>query len=160
MRSAPTLKTWITPCASVAILEKLALLKMAPFKAPSFSKGCRISCNACSAAIRPLIARRIRTDSHARKASSTILLLAMTALADGPAVFNAIPLIRSKTLSVIPKPINISRSTDTFSIVCINSNLDCELQNADRLPSIRECSRTIAQFVDAYACTSILLGSI
>ena len=29
MRSAPTLKIWITPCVSVAMLEKLALLKMA-----------------------------------------------------------------------------------------------------------------------------------
>jgi hypothetical protein len=27
MRSAPTLKIWITPFASVAMLEKLALLK-------------------------------------------------------------------------------------------------------------------------------------
>jgi hypothetical protein len=29
IRSAPTLKIWMTPLASVAILEKLALLKMA-----------------------------------------------------------------------------------------------------------------------------------
>jgi hypothetical protein len=29
MRSAPTLKIWITPFASVAMLEKLALLKIA-----------------------------------------------------------------------------------------------------------------------------------
>jgi hypothetical protein len=29
MRSAPTLKIWMTPWASVAMLEKLALLKMA-----------------------------------------------------------------------------------------------------------------------------------
>jgi hypothetical protein len=29
MRSAPTLKIWITPLASVAMLEKLALLKIA-----------------------------------------------------------------------------------------------------------------------------------
>src|SRR5208337_1556528 len=38
MRSAPTLKICITPFASVAILEKLALLKIALCKAPVFSK--------------------------------------------------------------------------------------------------------------------------
>ena len=32
MRSAPTLKIWMTPFASVAMLEKLALLKMARCK--------------------------------------------------------------------------------------------------------------------------------
>ncbi len=37
MRSAPTLKIWITPFASVAMLEKLALLKMALCNAPAFS---------------------------------------------------------------------------------------------------------------------------
>jgi hypothetical protein len=35
MRSAPTLKIWITPLASVAMLEKLALLKMALCSAPA-----------------------------------------------------------------------------------------------------------------------------
>jgi hypothetical protein len=35
MRSAPTLKIWITPLASVAMLEKLALLKMASCSAPA-----------------------------------------------------------------------------------------------------------------------------
>src|SRR5688572_30044229 len=34
MRSAPTLKIWMTPLASVAMLEKLALLKIALCKAP------------------------------------------------------------------------------------------------------------------------------
>jgi hypothetical protein len=34
MRSAPTLKIWMTPLASVAMLEKLALLKMALCSAP------------------------------------------------------------------------------------------------------------------------------
>jgi hypothetical protein len=29
MRSAPTLKSWMTPFSSVAMLEKLALLKIA-----------------------------------------------------------------------------------------------------------------------------------
>src|SRR5271156_4241551 len=37
MRSAPTLKIWITPLASVAMLEKLALLKMAFCRAPVVS---------------------------------------------------------------------------------------------------------------------------
>src|SRR5436189_6072014 len=37
MRSAPTLKIWITPFASVAMLEKLALLKIARCRAPAFS---------------------------------------------------------------------------------------------------------------------------
>src|SRR5580698_7006044 len=39
MRSAPTLKIWITPLASVAMLEKLALLKIAFCKAPVFSSA-------------------------------------------------------------------------------------------------------------------------
>src|SRR6266850_5731104 len=34
MRSAPTLKIWMTPLASVAMLEKLALLKIALWRAP------------------------------------------------------------------------------------------------------------------------------
>ena len=34
MRSAPTLKIWMTPLASVAMLEKLALLKIALCSAP------------------------------------------------------------------------------------------------------------------------------
>ena len=39
MRSAPTLKIWITPLASVAMLEKLALLKIALCKAPALSSA-------------------------------------------------------------------------------------------------------------------------
>ena len=39
MRSAPTLKIWITPFASVAMLEKLALLKIALCRAPVFSRA-------------------------------------------------------------------------------------------------------------------------
>src|SRR5674476_1068468 len=39
MRSAPTLKIWITPLASVAMLEKLALSKMAFCKAPALSSA-------------------------------------------------------------------------------------------------------------------------
>src|SRR5688572_30463453 len=34
MRSAPTLKSWMTPFSSVAMLEKLALLRMAFWRAP------------------------------------------------------------------------------------------------------------------------------
>jgi hypothetical protein len=34
IRSAPTLKIWMTPFASVAMLEKLALLKIASCSAP------------------------------------------------------------------------------------------------------------------------------
>src|SRR5688572_11478322 len=37
MRSAPTLKIWMTPLASVAMLEKLALLKIAFCRAPALS---------------------------------------------------------------------------------------------------------------------------
>src|SRR5258706_10593039 len=37
MRSAPTLKIWMTPFASVAMLEKLALLKIARCRAPALS---------------------------------------------------------------------------------------------------------------------------
>src|ERR1700682_3843627 len=39
LRSAPTLKIWITPLASVAMLEKLALLKIALCKAPVVSRA-------------------------------------------------------------------------------------------------------------------------
>src|SRR5665647_3928733 len=39
MRSAPTLKIWITPLASVAMLEKLALLKIAFCRAPAWSRA-------------------------------------------------------------------------------------------------------------------------
>src|SRR5687767_14249683 len=34
MCSAPTLKSWMTPASSVAMLEKLALLKIASWRAP------------------------------------------------------------------------------------------------------------------------------
>src|SRR5687767_10701390 len=39
MRSAPTLKIWMTPFASVAMLEKLALLKIALWSAPAPSRS-------------------------------------------------------------------------------------------------------------------------
>src|SRR5258705_8971844 len=39
MRSAPTLKIWMTPLASVAMLEKLALLKIALWRAPVWSRA-------------------------------------------------------------------------------------------------------------------------
>src|SRR5450631_4461684 len=39
MRSAPTLKIWMTPLASVAMLEKLALLKIALCRAPVSSRA-------------------------------------------------------------------------------------------------------------------------
>src|SRR5580765_190949 len=39
IRSAPTLKIWMTPLASVAMLEKLALLKIALCKAPVLSRA-------------------------------------------------------------------------------------------------------------------------
>src|SRR5580704_3068020 len=39
MRSAPTLKIWMTPFSSVAMLEKLALLKIAFCKAPAFIRA-------------------------------------------------------------------------------------------------------------------------
>src|SRR5947209_1371789 len=43
MRSAPTLKIWITPFASVAMLEKLALFKIAFCSAPAVSTAsCRL----------------------------------------------------------------------------------------------------------------------
>src|ERR1043165_7665095 len=41
MRSAPTLKIWITPFASVAMLEKFALLKIALWSAPVLSRASR-----------------------------------------------------------------------------------------------------------------------
>src|SRR6476619_1642390 len=39
MRSAPTLNSWMTPFSSVAMLEKLALLKIAFCSAPVFSRA-------------------------------------------------------------------------------------------------------------------------
>ena len=39
MRSAPTLKIWITPLASVAMLEKLTLLKIALCSAPALARA-------------------------------------------------------------------------------------------------------------------------
>src|ERR1700726_4860256 len=39
MRSAPTLKIWMTPLASVAMLEELALLKIALCRAPALSSA-------------------------------------------------------------------------------------------------------------------------
>ena len=39
IRSAPTLKIWMTPFASVAMLEKLALLKIALCSAPVLSRA-------------------------------------------------------------------------------------------------------------------------
>src|ERR1700724_3375863 len=39
IRSAPTLKSWMTPFASVAILEKLALLKIARCKGRVFNRA-------------------------------------------------------------------------------------------------------------------------
>jgi hypothetical protein len=39
MRSAPTLKIWMTPFSSVAMLEKLALLKIAFCRAPVLSRA-------------------------------------------------------------------------------------------------------------------------
>src|SRR4051812_6463490 len=42
MRSAPTLNIWMTPRSSVAMLEKLALLKIAACKAPALNRtSCR-----------------------------------------------------------------------------------------------------------------------
>src|SRR4051812_23654754 len=39
MRSAPTLNNWMTPFSSVAMLEKLALLKIAFCKAPALRRA-------------------------------------------------------------------------------------------------------------------------
>ena len=46
MRSAPTLKIWMTPLASVAMLEKLALLKIALCRAPALSRAASASLRA------------------------------------------------------------------------------------------------------------------
>ena len=53
MRSAPTLKIWMTPFASVAMLEKFALLKIALCSAPALS-------NASSACLRAVLSVPIR----------------------------------------------------------------------------------------------------
>jgi len=53
MRSAPTLKIWMTPLASVAMLEKFALLKMARCKAPALNRTSSRSCNKLHLSKRP-----------------------------------------------------------------------------------------------------------
>src|SRR6476661_4544185 len=56
MRSAPTLKIWMTPLASVAMLEKLALLKIALCSAPALSSTSSACVRAeCSAPSMPSI---------------------------------------------------------------------------------------------------------
>src|ERR1035438_8050101 len=63
MRSAPTLKILITPFASVAILEKLALLKIALCRAPalsSASSGALLVFGPREPRLRSLGSRRIR----------------------------------------------------------------------------------------------------
>ena len=54
MRSAPTLNIWMTPFASVAMLEKLALLKIAFCKAWALSSAS----SACLRAVVSSIASR------------------------------------------------------------------------------------------------------
>jgi hypothetical protein len=46
IRSAPTLKIWMTPFASVAMLEKLALLKIAVCSAPALMRASSASLRA------------------------------------------------------------------------------------------------------------------
>src|ERR1700675_517750 len=67
MRSAPTLKIWMTPFASVAIIEKLALLKIAFCKAPVFSRA-----SWCGTSVTPFGVRLLRLI-----AAEDIVLLAM-----------------------------------------------------------------------------------
>ena len=55
MRSAPTLKIWITPLASVAMLEKLALLKMARWSASALT----IDSSVCPSALPEASGRRL-----------------------------------------------------------------------------------------------------
>src|SRR5688572_28180221 len=58
MRSAPTLKIWMTPLASVAMLEKLALLKIALCRAPVVSSASALRASTlASAASRWLLGR-------------------------------------------------------------------------------------------------------
>src|SRR3989338_6094756 len=52
MRSAPTLKIWMTPFASVAMLEKLALLTIALCRAPALSSA-SLCCTSMLAASMP-----------------------------------------------------------------------------------------------------------
>src|SRR5438445_10806837 len=42
MRSAPTLKSWMMPFSSVAMIEKLALVRIAFCSAPAFSSFVRM----------------------------------------------------------------------------------------------------------------------
>src|SRR4051812_7787446 len=63
MRCAPTLKIWMTPSASVAMLEKFPLLKIASCKALAFNKGVAHACSASLGRAR----RRASTASTASK---------------------------------------------------------------------------------------------
>ena len=64
IRSAPTLKIWMTPFASVAMLEKFALLKIALCRAPVVSSAsarpASVLLSALSAALFPTVGIHIR----------------------------------------------------------------------------------------------------
>src|SRR5688500_7419593 len=68
MRSAPALKIWMTPLASVAILEKLALSKIARCSAPTLSSACcplAASVDAgCAPSVGPLMASEVIVELH------------------------------------------------------------------------------------------------
>src|SRR5688500_5982880 len=55
MRSAPTLKIWMTPFASVAMLEKLALLKIALCNAPLVRRASASRTSTGTVALRSVI---------------------------------------------------------------------------------------------------------
>src|SRR5580698_9866520 len=67
MRSAPTLKIWMTPVASVAMLEKLALLKIALCNAPVRSSASLCPVSAASSTVtRDLCMRATRAGDEPR----------------------------------------------------------------------------------------------
>src|SRR6185295_12211967 len=59
MRSAPTLKIWITPAASVAMLEKCALLKIALWSARARSNGAMCCISAPGTIVSVCLLRRV-----------------------------------------------------------------------------------------------------
>ena len=81
MRSAPTLKIWITPWASVAMLEKLALLKMASCSAPDLSSGASIIARWCAERWR--IACCTLKNSSVRNSDSKMMLVLIRLTAPG-----------------------------------------------------------------------------
>src|SRR3569833_676470 len=105
--------------------EKLALCKMASCNAPALSKGCCAACEPYSLARRMRITRSICSFCCVWFVCFSLLFFSfcLSVVLVCAAVFKAIPPTSSKTINVIPKPVNSNRSVGTLCIVFIISPL-------------------------------------